>query len=364
MNIPFLNLKSQYLSIKPEIDMAVKRVIDSQFFVLGEELENFESEFSAYLGSKYTVGVGSGTDGLILALMALGIGKGDEVITQPNSFIATTIAITQVGATPIFVDCDPETYQMDITKVEEKITKRTKAIIPVHLYGAPMEIEELQDIAKKNNLFLIEDACQAHGTTINNRKTGTYGDMGVFSFYPGKNMGGYGDGGCVVTNDIKLKDKLKELRNYGQKKKYYSEGIGINSRLDEIQSAILRVKLKYLEKWNNDRRIIADKYLLGLRNLKTQKIVKGGKSNYYLFVVEIEKRNEMQNFLLNKGIDTLIHYPIPIHLQKVYKNLGYENGDFPNTENIANKILSIPMYPELKNEDQDHIINVINSYYE
>lgn len=362
MNIPFLDLKTQYKSIKPEIDAAIKRVVDSQYFILGPELEAFENEFAKYLEVKYVVGVNSGTDGLILALLSLGIGKGDEVITPVNSFIATTAAIVQVGAKPVLVDCDPDTYQIDVRRVKDAISQKTKAILLVHLYGAPAEIDKLQDVAKRNKLFLIEDTCQAHGATFNNKKLGTFGDLGVFSFYPGKNLGAYGDGGAIVTRNKNLYEKLLKLRNYGQTEKYYNDSFGINSRLDEIQAAVLRVKLKYLDEWNKKRQVIANKYSKGLSNFKTQRIINKGVSNYYLFVIESDKRDQLQEYLLKNGIQTLIHYPIPIHLQKAHEYLGYKKGSFPEAENIANKIISIPIYPELRAEEIDFIIKAINKF--
>lgn len=362
MKIPFVNLKAQYKNIKPEIDKAIKRVVTTQAFILGKELEAFEKEFAKYLGVKHAVGVNSGTDGLILSLLALGIGKGDEVITPANSFVATTTAIVQVGAKPVLVDCDPNTYQIDVAQVEKKITKKTKAILPVHLYGAPCEIDKLQEIAKKNNLLLIEDACQAHGATLNTKKLGTFGDIGVFSFYPSKNLGAYGDGGAIVTDSKDLYEKLIKMRNYGQTKKYYHDSFGLNSRLDEIQASVLRVKLKYLDKWNKERNRIAASYKKSIKNYKTQLIIKNGKSAYHLFVIESEKRDKLQKYLSENGIQTLIHYPTPIHLQEVNSSLGYKNGDFPNSEKIASRILSIPIYAELGTIEQDYVTQILNKF--
>jgi dTDP-4-amino-4,6-dideoxygalactose transaminase len=360
MTVKFLDLQKQYRSIKTEIDEAIEKVLNSQSFVLGTELEAFEKEFASYIGIKYAVGVNSGTDGLILSLLALGIGSGDEVITPVNSFIATSLAITHVGAKPVFVDCDPDTYQIDVSKVEKNINKKTKAILPVHLYGAPCEIDKIKTLAKENKLFLIEDACQAHGATLNNKKVGTFGDLGVFSFYPGKNLGAYGDGGAVVTNSKTIYEKLKKLRNYGQSKKYIHEEFGVNSRLDEIQAAVLRVKLQYLDEWNEKRRIVAERYINGLKRYKTQTIIKGGSSVYHLFVIEIKERNKIQKNLSQNGIQTLVHYPLPIHLQKAYKHLGYKQGDFPISEKKAKKIISIPLYPELSKMDQDKVIKLLH----
>jgi len=363
MNVRFLDLHKQYTEIKNEIDGAIKKVVDSQFFILGNELKLFEKEFATYLGSKYIVGVGNGTEALILALRALNIHKGDEVITQPNSFIATTLAITEVGATPVFVDIDSDTYQINVDQIESKITKKTKAILPVHLFGAPCEIKKIVDLAKKHNLYVIEDACQSHGATLDGKMTGTFGDIGVFSFYPSKNLGAYGDGGALSTNNQDLYKKLIKLRNYGEVKKYYHETIGINSRLDELQAAILRVKLRHLNKWNRKRNIIAKKYIKGLPNIKTQKIFANSTSNYYIFVIEVENRDKISVYLKKHGIETLIHYPIPIHLQKCYSYLGYKINSLPVTEKISGKIISLPIYPEITDQEITYICRLINNYY-
>jgi dTDP-4-amino-4,6-dideoxygalactose transaminase len=362
MRIPFLDLKAQYQSIKPEIDEAIKRVIDSQSFILGNELVEFEKEFANYLGVKYAVGVNSGTDALILSLMSLGIGKGDEVIVPVNSFIATALAITLVGATPVLTDCDSKTYEIDVEQVRKKINKKTKAVMPVHLYGASAKVDELRKVADQNGLFLIEDAAQAHGATFKNQKLGTFGDLGAFSFYPGKNLGAYGDAGAVVTNNGELYEKLCKLRNYGQTKKYYHDSLGFNSRLDEIQAAVLRVKLKYLDGWNKKRNSIAERYDRELKGFKTQTILEGSTSNYYLFVIETDKRDQLQDYLSKQGIETLIHYPVPIHLQKVYQDLGYKKDDFPVAEKLAGKILSIPIFPELEASGADFVIKTLNDF--
>jgi len=362
MNIPFLDLHRQYAEIKPEIDEAIKRVVDRQYFILGEELELFEKEFAAYLGSKFVVGVGSGTDALIFALRALGIGIGDEVITQPNSFIATTLAITEIGATPIFIDVDPNTYQIDVNQIEAKITHKTKAILPVHLYGAPCQISEIMAIAKKHNLLVVEDSCQSHGATYNGKITGTFGDVGTFSFYPGKNLGAYGDGGALCTDSEETYKKLLKLRNYGQIKKYHHEEIGLNSRLDEIQAAVLRVKLKHLDEWNKKRNVVAQKYNKNLSRIKTQTIVKGGVSNYHIYIIQSEKRDELGKYLKVNGIDALIHYPIPIHLQKCYSYLDHKIGDFPITEQLALACQSLPIYSELVIDEIKTISILINKF--
>lgn len=362
MKIAFLDLKRQYKSIKKEIDTAVKGVIDRQYFILGEELKNFESEFSEYLKVKYTVGVNSGTDGLILALRALGIGKGDEVITQTNSFIATTLAITELGAAPVLVDVNPDDYQIDINQVKKAITKKTKAILPVHLYGNLCDIHELKKIAKTNGIFLVEDACQSHGSFVGKKMTGSFGDIAVFSFYPGKNLGAYGDGGAVVTNSSKIYEKLLKLRNYGQTIKYHHDTLGVNSRLDEIQAAILRVKLKHLNKWNKQRNQIAMQYRRLIKGYSFQDIRPGNTSNYHIFNILCDQREKLMVYLSQMGIGTLIHYPIPIHMQKCYEYLGYKEGDFPVSENLAKKEISLPMYPELKKQEIEYIAKKINEF--
>lgn len=362
MSVPFLDLHPQYSSIKEEIDFAISEVTKRQQFILGSELEAFEREFANYLDVNYVVGVGSGTDALILSLIALGLGRGDEVITPVNSFIATTTAIVQTGATPIFVDCDPDTYQISADQVKEKITNKTRAILPVHLYGAPFDIENIQKIAKENNLLLVEDAAQAHGATFKGKKVGGFGDLAAWSFYPSKNLGAYGDGGAISTNNEELYKKLLKLRNYGQISKYYHETYGINSRLDEIQAAVLRVKLKHLDQWNIDRNQIVEKYKSRIKGYKFQEIIKGCTSSYHIFSVESDVRDALQKYLLEKGIHSLIHYPVPIHLQKVYEFLGHKKGDFPIAEQLANRVLSIPIYSEMTQEQIESVVSSLNSF--
>jgi dTDP-4-amino-4,6-dideoxygalactose transaminase len=360
--IPFLDFQAQYNSIKVEINEAIQRVLNRQFFILGPETDAFEQELAEYLEAKHVVTVNSGTDALIMSLRILGIGKGDEVITPVNSFIATTLAITEVGATPIFVDIDPDTYEIDVNQIANKITKKTKAILPVHLYGLMSNIESIVKIAKEYNLFVVEDACQAIGSTYKGKKAGTWGDIGTFSFYPGKNLGAYGDGGAMCTNDKELYEKMKMIRNYGQTQKYHHKTLGYNSRLDEIQAAILRVKLKNIDIWNQQRNEVVSQYKKLLKNIKTQKIPENYNSNYHIFLIEIDKRDELQKLLDKKGVQTLIHYPIPIHLQECNKYLGYRKGDFPVAEKTAMKILSLPIYPEVNNTDIKHTAKLINNF--
>jgi len=365
MKINFLDLKRQYKTIKTEIDESVNRVIKKQFFILGEELTAFEKEFAKYLGIKYVIGVNSGTDALILGLRSLGIKEGDQVITPANSFIATTLAITELGATPVFVDVNPKTHQIDEDQVIKKINKKTKAILTVHLYGLSSNIEKLKQIAKTNNIYLVEDVAQGVGAKFSNKNLGTFSDISTFSFYPGKNLGAYGDAGAIATDNKTVYEKLLMLRNYGQKKKYHHQTIGINSRLDEIQAAVLRTKLKYLDGWNKRRNEIAKLYADGLDRKHVELISFPEKvlANHHLFIINVEQRDQLQKYLMNQGIQTLIHYPIPIHLQECYQYLAYKKGDFPHAEKLAKRILSLPMYPELKNTEITYIINQVNSFF-
>jgi len=357
----FIDLKSEYDTIKKEINQAIKRILERQYFILGQELESFEINFSKYLGVKFSIGVNSGSDALNLALRVCGIGKRDEVLTVSHTFVSTVDAILRNRAKPVFCDIDPKTYNIDLLEIENKITKKTKAILPVHLYGTPAEIEGIMKIAEENDLLVIEDACQAHGAEYKDKKIGTFGDLACFSFYPSKNLGCYGDGGIIVTNNEEFAEKLKLLRNYGQKKKYNHEILGINSRLDEIQAAILNVKLKYLEEWNEKRRQCAKIY----NQLLNQKIIKPFvkkyiKPVYHLYVIRSKNRDELMEYLRIKKIPTLIHYPIPIHKQKAYSL--YNTLCLPNTEKIVDEILSLPMHPWLKQQEIEFICNKINEF--
>lgn len=363
MNIEFVDLKKQYKSIGREINLAVKAVLDSQQFVLGGELEAFEREFAHYLGVKYVVGVDNGSDGLIFSLRALGVGAGDEVITPVNSFISTTFAITEVGATPVFVDIDPNTHQLDIAQVRKRISNKTKVILPVHLYGSPCDIESLASICRQKGLLLVEDVCQAHGAKMNGRRLGAFGIMGVFSFYPGKNLGAYGNGGAVCTNSRALYGKLLRLRNFGQRKRYYHEEIGWNSKLDDLQATVLRVKLRHLDEWNSLRNRWAELYQERLKGFKMPSVVKGGEPNRHLFVVEVEERDKLLSYLASRGIRAQVHYPVPIHLQKCYTYLGYRWGSFPVAERVARMIVSLPMYAELTEENVNFVSATINRFY-
>ncbi|MFA6551731.1 MAG: DegT/DnrJ/EryC1/StrS family aminotransferase [Patescibacteria group bacterium] len=365
MKIEFVNLRRQYQNHKKELDSAIQKVLDKNIFLLGEEVENFEREFAKFCRAKYCVGVASGTDALFLSLKALGIGPGDEVITVPNSFIASSLCISMCGAKPVFVDIDEKTYNIDATKIAEKINAKTKAIIPVHLYGQPVDMEPIKKIAKKHNLKIIEDACQAHGAKYQGIRTGNLGDIAAFSFHPSKNLGAYGDGGAIVTNDKKLDQKIRLLRAYGSTQRYHHLIVGFNSRLDELQAAILRTKLKQLDKWNEQRRKNAKLYTSLLKDspVITPKISANGESVFHLYVIRANRRDALAKYLQDKGISVLIHYPIPIHLQPAYKDLGYKTGDFPAAEKAAQEILSLPVCPQIKEKEIKYIAqNIINFY--
>jgi len=361
MKIPFLDLKAQYLSIKDEIDKKIFFLINNAAFILGEELEKFEKEFAEFCNAKYSIGVSSGTDALIIALRALNVGYGDEVITTPNTFIATAEAISIVGARPVFVDVSNEDYNINVDLIEEKITEKTKAIIPVHLFGQPVAISSVLDIAKKYNLFVVEDACQAHGAEFEGKKVGTFGEVGCFSFYPGKNLGAYGDGGVVVTDNEELYKKMVLLRSHGEAEKNKHEIIGSTNRLDNLQAGILGVKLKYLNEWNRKRRENASiyrEYLSGLKVVAPEEL-EGRKHVYHLFVIRVKNRDKVREELLSRGVATGIHYPTPIHLQSAYKFLDYKNGDFPVSEKMAEEILSLPMFPELTEDQIKYVCNLL-----
>ncbi len=359
------DLVPQYLNYKDLIDQKIKKVLESGKYILGEEVEQFEVEFSNYIGARYGLGVANGTDALILAMKALDITTGDEVITTPFTAIPTVSAIIAVGAKPVFVDIDPNTYLIDIKLIREKITEKTKAIIPVHLFGNVVDIEKLiNEIGA--NIPVIEDACQAHGSMINGKKAGSLGTFGVFSFYPTKNLGAYGDGGMIVTNSEYYFEKLKLLRMYGMINYHTIKINGINSRLDEIQAAILRIKLKFLDTMNERRNILAKRYIDNLKqlNIEFQKIDTNVFSNYHIFNISIkEDRNSLIDFLEKAGIQTNIYYKIPIHLQEANRFLNYKEGSFPNAEALSKKILALPMYAEFQEEKQNKVIETIKNYF-
>lgn len=360
--ISFSGLLEQYQDVQNEINSAVSRVLNSGWYILGKELENFEKEFANYCGVKYAVGCASGTEAIALSLMALDIKSGGEVITAPNTAVPTVSAISMVGAEPKFVDVD-NYFLIDTKKIEKVITKKTKVIMPVHLYGQMADMDEIMDIARQYNLNVIEDACQSHGAEYKGRKAGAIGDIGCFSFYPTKNLGCYGDGGAVTTNNKAIYDRLVMVRNYGQVKRYYHSIKGINSRLDEIQAATLSVKLKYLDNWNKERRKVADLYKEFLKGNCMVPIEKEKcYHTFHLYVIRTKERDGLQSHLRENGIDTLIHYPLPIHLQEAYKDLKYGMGDFPAAEQLSKEILSLPMHPFLSTANVKYICDKIHEY--
>lgn len=364
MNIPFMDLRHEYSNLKGEIDSAVASVLDSGHYILGENVAAFEHEFATYCGVKHGIGVASGTDALTLALNAIGVGQGDEVITVPNTYIATADAIARNNATPVFVDIDPMSYTIDPEAISAAITNRTRAIIPVHLYGQPADMQPIMEIAEEHDLFVIEDACQAHGAEYRHKKTGSLSDIAAFSFYPTKNLGCCGDGGMVVTDSNDIANNIRELRNYGQRKKHEHVHIGYNSRLDELQAAVLRVKLKHLDEWITNRRMIASLYdELLPHNVVKPYVSPIANHAYHLYVIQTEKRDKMHEYLRVHGIETAIHYPTPIHQQIAYKYLGYTVGAFPHVASTAKRILSLPMHPYLELRDIEYIAEAVRHIY-
>ncbi|HEX5473143.1 MAG TPA: DegT/DnrJ/EryC1/StrS family aminotransferase [Vicinamibacterales bacterium] len=347
--VPFVDLKAQYRSIKPEVDAAIAHVLDTTQFILGEEVGRFEHEFAEYVGAKHAVALNSGTSALHLALLAAGVGAGDEVITSPFTFVATVAAIRYTGAIPVFVDVDPESYAMDPALLEGAITPRTKAIVPIHLYGQAADLDPILAVAGAHGVPVIEDACQAHGTEYKGRRVGALGDLGAFSFYPGKNLGAYGEGGMAVTNDDGHAATMRMLRDWGQKSKYHHELRGYNYRMDGIQGAILRVKLRYLPAWTDARRERAARYtgLLAGSSVVPPAEMAYGRHVYHVYAVRTREREALQQTLHGRGVQTGIHYPIPVHLQTAHADLGYQRGDFPVSERLADEVLSLPMYPEM-----------------
>ncbi len=366
MKIPSFDLKRQYQDLKLEIDQVVKDVMEKGQFILGENVSLLESELSVYCGTKYAIGVASGTDALLLSLRALGVCPGDEVITTPFTFFATAEVISNLGAKPVFVDIEPDTFNIDVEKVERVITKNTKVILPVHIFGQMCDMDKILELKEKYNLSVVEDACQAIGAVYRGKKAGSIGDTGCFSFFPTKNLGAFGDGGMIVTSDEKIKDKILMLRNHGSKKKYYHEELGYNSRLDEIQAAILRVKLRYLDSYIKRRQEIASLYnnlLSDVPYVKTPRIKEGHIHTFHQYVIRAERRDELQRYLSDNGIGSTVYYPLPLHLQKVYNILGYKLGDFPEAERASKDVLALPMWPELKDEEVRKVVEVIKSFY-
>ncbi len=361
--IPFVDLKAQYTGIKNEVDAAVLGILESCQFTLGSEVAAFEEEFSTYCQAEYGIGVNTGTSALHLALLAAGIGHNDEVITVPFTFVATVAAIYYTGAKPVFVDIDPRTFTIDVKAIEGAITERTKAILPVHLYGQPADMDPILDIAKRHGLVVIEDAAQAHGAEYKGRRVGSIGDMGCFSFYPGKNLGAYGEGGMVVTNNADYTRTIRMLRDWGAEQKYQHVLKGYNYRLEGIQGAVLRVKLRHLEAWTEARRAVAANYnaLFSDSEVQTPEAMSYARHVYHIYAIRTQQRSEWQQALQAKGIQTGIHYPIPVHLLPAYADLGYIQGDFPHSEQAANEVLSLPMFPELSRAQCEEVSEAVMS---
>jgi dTDP-4-amino-4,6-dideoxygalactose transaminase len=366
MNVPFLDLKIQYQSIKQEIAVAVQSVLDNTAYILGKYVSEFEQEFATAHDVRHCIGLSSGTDAIHLALWTLQAQSGDEVILPSNTFIATAWGATLCGAQPAFVDCHPESYNIDPAKVEAAITKKTKAIVAVHLYGQAADMQPLKEIAGRHNIHLVEDAAQAHLAEYKGKKVGGIGISAAFSFYPGKNLGAYGEAGALTTNDNEIARKARMFRDQGQSEKYHHDSYGHNYRMEAIQGAVLGVKLKYLAGWTERRRANAQKYnerLAGLGQVVTPKEMPYARHVYHLYVIRAQKRDELQKYLAEKAIATGLHYPIPLHLQKAFQHLGYKKGDFPVAEKAADEILSLPMYPELTDDQIDYVCEAIRAFY-
>ena len=366
-NIPLVDLKKQEKNLDKEIKQALNNVIQGANFILGPEIEKFEKDFAQFCGAKHCIALSSGTAALELALKASGIKSGDEVITVPNTFIANAEAIVSAGAKPVFVDVDIGTFNIDIKKIRQKITKRTRAIIPVDLYGHPCDLDPIMELAAKHNLTVVEDACQAHGAKYKGREIGSVAHITAFSFYPGKSLGAFGDAGALTTNNLQLAKKVRTISNHGrlQDEKYRHEIVGNNYRMDELQAAVLNVKLKYLEDWVAARRAVASKYRKFIKAAGVEHPHEAGyaKHAYHLYVIRTKRRNQLRDFLKSRGISTGIHYPLPLHLQPALKFLGYKKGDFKVSEECANTVLSLPTYPELKEDEIKFISNEINNFF-
>lgn len=362
--IPYLDLRAQYLTIKDEIDVAIKDVVESCHFVLGEQVEAFESEFAKFCGTDYALGVNSGTSALHLALLAAGVKAGDEVITVSDTFVATAAAICYTGATPVFVEIDPRSCTMDPAKIEAAITQRTKVIMPVHLYGGCAEMDSINEIAARHNLIVIEDAAQAHGADYKGRRAGGLSAIACFSFYPGKNLGAFGEGGAVTTNNPDYAKRIQRLRDHGQSQKYYHDEVGYNYRMEAIQGAVLRVKLRHLDDWTAARRRHASAYRESLNDADVRLLepLANTQPAWHIFPVFTPKRDALMEYLKNRGISTGIHYPIPVHLQIGFAHLGHREGDFPLTEQACNEVLSLPMYAEMPQQHLDEVAAAIHDF--
>ncbi|MGB7926361.1 MAG: DegT/DnrJ/EryC1/StrS family aminotransferase [Pyrinomonadaceae bacterium] len=361
--IPFVDLQAQYRSIKGEVDSAVERVLASGCFVMGREVAAFETEFAGYTGALHCVGVSSGTAAIQLALTACEIGAGDEVIVPANTFFATAEAVSNAGATPVFVDVDPVSYTIDPSKIEAAVTPRTRAVLPVHLYGQAADLDAIFEVASRHNLIVVEDAAQAHGSLYKGRHVGALGRAGCFSFYPGKNLGAYGEAGAVTTNDPQVARRVRLLRDHGSERKYHHETVGHNFRLEEIQGAVLAVKLRHLDRWNEWRRAHAARYhelLAGVEGLRLPRELDYAYHVYHLYVAQADQRDQLRQALSEEGIETGLHYPVPVHLQPAYATLGYRPGDLPEAERQARRVFSLPMFPELTEEQVVRVAQAVS----
>jgi dTDP-4-amino-4,6-dideoxygalactose transaminase len=369
MYVPLIDLKAQYREIKGEILQVIGQVCEGQGFILGPHVQKLEEEIAAYLEINHAIGVASGSDALLLSLMAMGVGPGDEVITTPYTFIATAGAISRLGARPVFVDILPQTLNIHPGQIEGRLTERTKAIIPVHLFGQCCEMGPILKLAGSHQIKVIEDAAQAIGAAHHDQNAGTMGDLGCFSFFPTKNLGGFGDGGMIIARDGDLARRLRRLRVHGSEERYYHKEIGCNSRLDELQAAVLRVKLHYLEKWNSARRERAKRYHQLFTNaallscLKLPEVAPGNSHVFHQYVIRTQQRDKLRHYLKEKGVDTEIYYPVPLHLQACYQDLGHREGDFPESERLAKEALALPIYPELTDHQQSYVVEQIESFY-
>jgi dTDP-4-amino-4,6-dideoxygalactose transaminase len=364
MRVPIVELKSQYLAYQAELDGAIREVLEASWFILGKQLEAFEREFAEYCGAEHAVGVGSGTEALHLALLACGIGQGDEVITVPNTAVPTVCAIDFAGATPVFADIDPVTFTLDPAELERRLTRRTRAIVPVHLFGQPADMDPALEFARRNGLRVVDDAAQAHGAEYRGRRVGALADATAWSFYPSKNLGAYGDAGAVTTNDPELARRLRMLRNYGEEQRYYHTIRGFNSRLDEIQAAILRAKLRHLETWNERRRAIAARYSEAIRHPEVRLPAEAPWTRhvFHLYVIRLQRRDSLREHLAAREIGSQIHYPLPVYRQEAYAHLAVPSGDCAEAERAAAEILSLPLYPELTEGQVEAVVEAVNAF--
>ncbi len=365
MEIKYLDLQAQYRSIKPEIDAAIAKVVESSSFVLGPSVAEFEKNYATYCETSHAAGVNSGTSAVMLALRALDVGPGDEVVTTANTFVATISAITYTGARPVLVDCDPVSRNIDPQLLSMAISPKTKAVMPVHLYGRMADMDPIMETAERHGIPVVEDAAQAHGARYKGRRAGSIGQISAFSFYPGTNLGAYGEGGAVVTNDPKLDKTIRVLRDHGSEKKYYYDTLGYNARLEGIQGAVLNVKLKHLDKWNAERRRVALSYREHLKGVPvtTPSLHDDHEQVFHVFVIETEKRDQLQAYLKENGVPSIIHYPVPAHLQKAYDHLNHKEGDFPVTEKLCREVMSLPIYPEMPEEHIAYVAETIRKFF-